>query len=61
MMMFSMSGFKNLFSNDRAELSMLRNLGLSLVNKLPPVKHRIMRHAMGLEGDLPELAKIIGW
>ena len=61
MMMFSMSGFKNLFSNDRAELSMLRNLGLSLVNRLPPVKHRIMRHAMGLEGDLPELAKIIGW
>ena len=61
LMMYSMSGFKNLFSNERAELSLLRNLGLNLVNKLSPVKHRFMRHAMGLDGDLPELAKIIGW
>ncbi|MCW8956552.1 MAG: UbiH/UbiF/VisC/COQ6 family ubiquinone biosynthesis hydroxylase, partial [Gammaproteobacteria bacterium] len=61
LMMFSMSGFKNLFSNEQSELSLLRNLGLNLVNKLSPVKHRFMRHAMGLDGDLPELAKIIGW
>lgn len=61
LMMFSMSGFKNLFSNERSELSLLRNLGLDLVNKMTPVKHRLMRHAMGFEGDLPELARIIGW
>lgn len=61
LMMYSMSGFKNLFSNENTELSLLRNLGLNLVNKLSPVKHRFMRHAMGLEGDLPELARIIGW
>lgn len=61
LMMYSMSGFKNLFSNENSELSLLRNLGLSLVDKLSPVKHRFMRHAMGLDGDLPELARIIGW
>ena len=60
LMMFSMSGFKNLFSNDRAELSLVRNFGLDLVNGLGPVKHKFMRHAMGLEGDLPELARSIG-
>ncbi len=57
LMMFSMSGFKNLFSNDKALLSLLRNAGLNLVNGMGPVKHKFMRHAMGLEGDLPELAK----
>ena len=60
-MMFSMSGFKNLFSNEQTELSVLRNMGLNLVNNLPPLKNKFMRHAMGLEGDLPELAKSVGW
>jgi len=61
LMMFGMSGFKNLFSNDQTELSVIRNMGLKLVNSLGPVKHKFMRHAMGLEGDLPELAESIGW
>ena len=60
LMMHSMSGFKNLFSNDNPALSRLRNLGLNLVNSLGPVKHKFMRHAMGLEGDLPDLAKSSG-
>jgi 2-polyprenylphenol 6-hydroxylase len=61
LMMFSMSGFKNLFSNDQTELSVVRNLGLNLVNGTGPVKNKFMRHAMGLEGDVPEIAKIVGW
>ena len=60
LMMYSMSGFKNLFSNDQSALSLVRNLGLNLVNGLGPVKHRFMRHAMGLEGDLPDLARSSG-
>lgn len=60
-MMYSMSGFKNLFSNELAGLSVLRNAGLNLTDSLGFVKHRIMRHALGLEGDLPEMAKTIGW
>lgn len=57
LMMYSMSGFKNLFSNEQPLLSMARNLGLNVVNQLGPVKHKFMRHAMGLEGDLPRLAR----
>jgi len=60
-MMFSMSGFKNLFSNEQSELSVIRNAGLNLVNSIQPLKNKFMRHAMGLEGDLPDLAKCIGW
>ena len=61
LMMYSMSGFKNLFSNEQAELSVVRNAGLNMVNSLGPVKNRLMRHALGLEGDLPEMAKSTGW
>jgi len=60
-MMFSMSGFKNLFSNEQSELSVIRNAGLNLVNSIQPLKNKFMRHAMGLEGNLPDLAKCIGW
>jgi 2-octaprenylphenol hydroxylase len=60
LMMYSMSGFKNLFGNDNSVLSFVRNAGLNLVNGLPPVKNLFMRRAMGLEGDLPELARVAG-
>ncbi len=59
-MMYSMSGFKNLFSNEQSLLSSFRNFGLNLVNSIGPVKHKFMRHAMGLEGDLPDIAKTVG-
>ncbi len=61
LMMYSMSGFKNLFSNEQATLSLVRNAGLNFIDSLGPIKHKFMRHALGLEGDLPEMAKIIGW
>lgn len=61
LMMASMSGFKNLFSNEQTELSFIRNAGLNFVNSMGPVKNKLMRHALGLEGDLPEMAKTIGW
>ncbi|MBX2838179.1 MAG: UbiH/UbiF/VisC/COQ6 family ubiquinone biosynthesis hydroxylase [Gammaproteobacteria bacterium] len=35
----------------------LRSLALSTVNKTAPVKELLMRQAMGLTGDLPQLAK----
>jgi 2-octaprenyl-6-methoxyphenol hydroxylase len=34
-----------------------RDLGLAAVNRLPPLKQLFMRHAMGLLGDLPRLAR----
>ena len=61
LMMYSMSGFKNLFSNEQSNLAFIRNAGLNLVNSMGPVKHKFMRHAMGLEGDLPKIARPVGW
>lgn len=57
LMMFSMSGFKNLFGNDNPLLSKIRNLGLSLVQKTGIVKSTLMNRAMGFEGDLPAIAR----
>ncbi|MBM3617373.1 MAG: 2-octaprenyl-6-methoxyphenyl hydroxylase [Alphaproteobacteria bacterium] len=46
-----------LFSNNVFPLNAARNLGLGLVGKLPGVKRFFMRHAMGMEGDLPRLMR----
>ena len=50
-------GLNRLFSNDSRGLRLIRDVGLAAVNELPPVKRFFMRHAMGLAGDLPRLAK----
>ena len=55
-MMAAMDGFKRLFSNNLVPLRWLRVGGLRLTDRLPPVKNLIMRHAMGLTGDLPKIA-----
>jgi len=55
--MTAMDGFKYLFGNQQPALSWLRNQGLIVTNALPLVKKTLMRHAMGLSGDLPPMAK----
>lgn len=56
-MLTTMTGFKTLFSNDNPVLSTLRNVGLNITDSVTPVKNTIIRHAMGLVGDLPKLAR----
>lgn len=46
-----------LFSNDIAPLRLVRDLGLGLVEQIPPLKRLFMRHAMGVVGDLPRLVR----
>ncbi|MBO45108.1 MAG: 2-octaprenyl-6-methoxyphenyl hydroxylase [Rhodospirillaceae bacterium] len=46
-----------LFSNDVGPIRLARDLGLSMVNKMPPAKKFLMRHAMGYVGDLPRLVR----
>lgn len=41
-------GMVRLFSNQSSILSFLRNAGLGMVNQIPPLKRRLMRHAMGI-------------
>lgn len=56
-MMAAMDGFKRLFGNDLAVLKLLRNIGLNITDTAAPVKNLILRHAMGLSGDLPSIAR----
>ena len=52
-----MDMFKKLFGNNVPALRWLRNTGLSVTQRVDPVKNIIMRHTMGINGDLPGLAR----
>ncbi|MCD6056005.1 MAG: ubiquinone biosynthesis protein UbiH [Gammaproteobacteria bacterium] len=58
-MLAAMSGFKHVFGNNTSFVKQWRNRGLSWVNNCQIVKNKIMRIAMGLEGDLPAIAKSV--
>lgn len=47
-MMAAMEGFKRLFEQKSLPLRWLRNAGIRGVNRMAPLKHRIMTHAMGI-------------
>ncbi|MDG1819426.1 MAG: UbiH/UbiF/VisC/COQ6 family ubiquinone biosynthesis hydroxylase [Porticoccaceae bacterium] len=47
-MMAAMEGFKRLFAADNLAVRLLRNMGLSQVDKLKPVKNEIIKQVMGL-------------
>ncbi len=48
MMEMSMTGFKELFGNENALVSEIRNAGLSLVDHIPALKYRIIKQALGI-------------
>ena len=50
-------GLVRAFSTAFPPMALARNIGLALVDILPPVKHVLARHAMGLGGKLPRLAR----
>lgn len=56
-MMTVMDVFYQSFSNDIMPLKLIRNIGLGLAQRLTPVRNKVMKAAMGLEGRLPKLAK----
>lgn len=56
-MMTVMDVFYRSFSNDIPPLKMIRNLGLGLAQRLSPIRNRVMKSAMGLDGKLPKLAR----
>ena len=57
LMLAAMDGLKRLFGNELPPLAALRSAGLSTVDRLAPVKHLFMRHALGLGDDMPPLAR----
>jgi 2-octaprenyl-6-methoxyphenol hydroxylase len=48
-------GLNRLFSNDVAPVRLVRDLGLTLVDRAAPLKGFFMREAAGLTGRLPKL------
>lgn len=56
-MMTVMDVFYRFFSNDILPVKVLRNLGLGLAQRIGPARIKVMKAAMGLEGNLPRLAK----
>ena len=56
-MMTVMDLFYRTFSNQIVPIKFFRNLGLGLAERITPLKNKVMRGAMGLEGRLPKLAK----
>ena len=51
-MIMALDGFKRLFSNEIPPVALLRNAGLSAVNRFTPLKSALMRRAMGLNVNL---------
>lgn len=58
-MMAAMEGFQRLFQDDRLPLRWLRNAALKQVDRHFEAKALFVRRALGLSGDVPELAKVV--
>ena len=56
-MLLSFDGLKHLYGNDRPLVSRLRTIGLNPVDAAKLLRLRFARHAAGVEGDLPSLAR----
>jgi 2-octaprenyl-6-methoxyphenol hydroxylase len=54
---FATNSLNFLFSNESTLLRMVRDIGLGLVDRTPPLKEMFIRQAAGLSGDVPRLLK----
>ena len=57
LMMTVMDMFYRVFSNSHKPIQLFRNLGLAVAQRMMPAKTKVMRYAIGLDGNLPKLAK----
>ncbi|PSU32802.1 FAD-dependent 2-octaprenylphenol hydroxylase [Photobacterium lutimaris] len=56
-MIAAMQGFRDLFDGSHPAKKLIRDLGMLFADKAPGVKDEFMRRALGLSGELPELAR----
>lgn len=61
LMQQGLSGFQWLFGSRLEHVRLARNLGLSMVDRSPPLKRMFMRYASGIGGDRPRMAKVRHW
>jgi 2-octaprenyl-6-methoxyphenol hydroxylase len=57
MMGVATDGLNRLFSNRSDVLRLARDIGLGLVERMPPLKRMFIREAAGFTGDVPKLLK----
>ena len=57
LMMEIFHALNELFTRQTRVCQHMRNTGMDLVDMITPLKHAIMRHAMGRAGDLPAIAR----
>lgn len=55
--MRAFDGINRLFSNGNPALGAIRRAGFTMVDRLTPLKGIFIRRAMGIEGDLPAVAR----
>lgn len=58
-MALAMQGFKALFDASNAPVTIARNIGMRLFDRIAPVKQHVISEAMGLSGKLPLLAQAV--
>jgi 2-polyprenylphenol 6-hydroxylase len=56
-MITTMQGFRDLFDGSNPAKKLVRDLGMLFADKAPGIKDEFMRRALGLSGELPDLAK----
>ncbi len=56
-MIATMQGFRDLFSGANPAKKLFRGVGMSLVGVVPGAKHEVLKRALGLKGNLPDLAQ----
>jgi 2-octaprenyl-6-methoxyphenol hydroxylase len=54
---FATNSLNLLFSNENTLLRAVRDIGLGLVDRMPPLKGMFIRQAAGLVGEVPRLLK----
>lgn len=57
LMIQSLDAIHKTFTPQPVWFQQLRSAGLNTVNRIGPLKNRLMQHAMGTEGDLPHMAR----
>ncbi|MEQ8194182.1 MAG: FAD-dependent monooxygenase, partial [Rhodospirillales bacterium] len=57
LMLAMTDGLNRLFSNDIPPVKIARDLGLSAVNRIKPLKKVFMASAMGMAGEVPKLMR----
>ncbi|MFT5451071.1 MAG: 2-octaprenylphenol hydroxylase [Enterobacterales bacterium] len=57
LMLDAMGFFRQLFEGEQLVKTLIRNNGMTTVDKIAPLKREIILRAMGLKGDLPKLTE----